>query len=124
MNEDNKKIGGSYDISKIGHVIRVDTQTFNLLSKVRKNINMPKHTTVGWAVQFLFESNEEFKNLMQMQEKNIYRDKAFKKYLENGHMDKLGKWVSWSSKEVELKTNINKVIDELVKNKLKEKDNE
>ena len=42
MNEGNKKIGGSYDISKIGHVIRVDTQTFNLLSKVRKNINMRK----------------------------------------------------------------------------------
>jgi len=54
------------DISKIGHVVRIEKHTLDLLSVIKKNTGIPKYKAIDIAVNFFFEQNEELQKLIKL----------------------------------------------------------
>ena len=54
------------DTGKTGHVIKVEKETLDLLSIVKKNTGIPKYKSINMAVRFFFEQNKELQKLIQL----------------------------------------------------------
>ena len=54
------------DISKTGHVVRIEKHTLDLLSVIKKNTGIPKYKAIDIAVNFFFEQNEELQKLIKL----------------------------------------------------------
>ena len=54
------------DISKTGHVVRIEKNTLDLLSVIKKNTGIPKYKAIDIAVNFFFGQNEELQKLIKL----------------------------------------------------------
>tara|TARA_R100000935_G_C2717074_1_gene116421 strand:+ start:332 stop:562 length:231 start_codon:yes stop_codon:yes gene_type:complete len=54
------------DINKIGHVVRIEKHTLDLLSVIKKNTGIPKYKAIDIAVNFFFGQNEELQKLIKL----------------------------------------------------------
>ena len=52
------------DIAKIGHVIKIEKNTLDLLGEIKKAIGIPKYKIIAMAVASFYKNNEEIKNLI------------------------------------------------------------
>ena len=54
------------DISKTGHVVRIEKQTLDLLSVIKKNTGIPKYKAIDIAVNFFFQQNAEYQKIIKL----------------------------------------------------------
>ena len=54
------------DIGKIGHVVRIEKNTLDLLGEIKKSAGIPKYKTISLAVQYFYDNNEELETLIEL----------------------------------------------------------
>lgn len=57
------------DIGKIGHVIRIEKNTFDLLGQIKKSTGIPKYKFISMAVHHFFDNNQEIKTLIELEKR-------------------------------------------------------
>jgi len=53
------------DIEKIGHVVRIDTETTNKLSRLKKTLGIPKYKMINLAIEYWLQNNLDVINLVE-----------------------------------------------------------
>jgi predicted DNA-binding protein len=53
------------DIEKIGHVVRIDTETTNKLSRLKKTLGIPKYKMINLAIEYWLQNNSDVINLVE-----------------------------------------------------------
>tara|TARA_Y100001937_G_scaffold59822_1_gene82098 strand:- start:799 stop:1047 length:249 start_codon:yes stop_codon:yes gene_type:complete len=52
------------NISRTGHVIRIEKHTLDLLTVIKKNIGIPKYKLIDIAVNFYYEQNKDYQKII------------------------------------------------------------
>ena len=52
------------DISKTGHVIRIEKHTLDLLTVIKKHLGIPKYKLIDIAVNFYYEQNKNYQKII------------------------------------------------------------
>ena len=66
------------DIGKIGHVVRIEKNTLDLLGEIKKSAGIPKYKTISLAVQYSYDNNEELETLIELKAKTTKAMKSLK----------------------------------------------
>jgi len=53
------------DIEKIGHVVRIDTETTNKLSRLKKTLGIPKYKMINLAIEYWLQNNSDVIDLVE-----------------------------------------------------------
>ena len=70
------------DIGKIGHVVRIEKNTLDLLGEIKKSAGIPKYKTISMAVQYFYENNKELETLIELKTKTAKAMKSFQQKTE------------------------------------------
>tara|TARA_R100001244_G_scaffold124209_1_gene94001 strand:- start:1688 stop:1915 length:228 start_codon:yes stop_codon:yes gene_type:complete len=71
------------DIGKIGHVVRIEKNTLDLLGEIKKSAGIPKYKTIGMAVQYFYDNNEELETLIELKTKTTKAMKSLKEKIKD-----------------------------------------
>jgi hypothetical protein len=66
------------DIGKIGHVVRIEKNTLDLLGEIKKAAGIPKYKTISLAVQYFYDNNKELETLIELKTKTTKAMKSLK----------------------------------------------
>ena len=66
------------DIGKIGHVVRIEKNTLDLLGEIKKSAGIPKYKTISLAVQYFYDNNKELETLIELKTKTTKAMKSLK----------------------------------------------
>tara|TARA_R110000765_G_C18489712_1_gene553810 strand:- start:268 stop:495 length:228 start_codon:yes stop_codon:yes gene_type:complete len=71
------------DIGKIGHVVRIEKNTLDLLGEIKKSAGIPKYKTISLAVQYFYDNNEELETLIELKTKTTKAMKSLKEKIKD-----------------------------------------